>query len=104
MQSHLYRVFGLVGLFIVYACIVSCAAAAPSATQRVGPANGGGTIVPTGQLIRPAGRVTYYNGRPIDLCLSPDGSRIFVKDVAGIGVIDAKTGEILQRLPYARGD
>ena len=38
--------------------------------RHVGPADGG-TIVPTGQLIRPAGQTLTLPGRPVDIAISP---------------------------------
>jgi DNA-binding beta-propeller fold protein YncE len=77
---------------------------APSSSpdRGVGPADRG-TIVPTGQTVRSAGDVTSFPGRPTDLCLSPDGSRVFVKNTADLTVLDARDGSHIQRLPYPSG-
>ena len=44
----------------------------PLQRQHVGPNQGGGMIVPTGQLIRPAGQTFAFGGRPVDLAIPPD--------------------------------
>jgi len=43
----------------------------PLRQQHVGSYEGDGIIVPTGQLIRPAGQTLAFGGRPVDLALSP---------------------------------
>ena len=55
---------------------LACSSAAgsdPLSTQAVGPADGG-MIVPTGQLVRPAGETHAFFGRPTDIALSPSGT------------------------------
>ena len=47
-------------------------AAYPLQQQHVGPNENDGIIVPTGQLIRPAGQTLAFGGRPVDIGLSPD--------------------------------
>jgi YVTN family beta-propeller protein len=75
-------------------------AEAPATSQVVGPANGGGYIVPTQQRIRPAGRSVEYRGRPVDVALAPDGKTTYVKDNAQLLAIDVDRWEITQQLKY----
>src|SRR3989442_15748791 len=65
---------------------------------RVGPTTQG-TIVPTQQLIRPAGKSVEYKGRPVDLALSPDGKTVYVKSNKHLLSIDAGAWTIRQELP-----
>jgi YVTN family beta-propeller protein len=71
-------------------------------TERVGPAKDGGSLVPTGQLIRPAGTTLAFAGRPIDLVLSPDGKRLYIKNDRGLVVLDARDWKLLQELPFPK--
>ena len=58
--------------------------------QTVGPTRDGGHIVPTTQLIRPAGETIELAGRPVDIALAPDGQTLYVKDNRGLVVVSAK--------------
>jgi YVTN family beta-propeller protein len=69
-------------------------------TAQVGPSADGEHLVPTGQLVRPAGATIAFRGRPVDLTLSPDGRRLYVKDNRGLVVLDAQTWRLLQELPF----
>lgn len=69
----------------------------------VGPHPSGGTMVATGQLVRPAGRSVEFNGRPVDLVLSRDGKTLMVKDNQGLVMIDTATWKILQRTSFPQG-
>jgi len=73
------------------------------ADERIGPAEGGGFLVSTKQLIRPAGQVLEVPGRPVDLVLSPDGTTLFAKDNTGLVVIDAATWTVRQKLKLPHG-
>ncbi len=82
--------------------ILACSSAVgrdPLSTQAVGPANGG-MIVPTGQLIRPAGKTYVFFGRPTDITLGPGGTQVFVKLTEKLMIVDAETWEVLRELPY----
>jgi YVTN family beta-propeller protein len=68
---------------------------------QIGPSPGGGVIVSTEQLIRPAGAVAEFPGRPVDLVVSPDNARVYVKDNRGLLVIDVKTWSVVQQLSIA---
>jgi YVTN family beta-propeller protein len=71
-------------------------------TAQVGPNAYGEHLVPTGQLVRPAGATITFSGRPVDLTLSPDGRRLYVKDNRGLVVLDAQTWRLLQELPFPK--
>jgi len=81
------------------------AAAAPTTQPalRVGPAPGGGHIVTTGQLVRPAGRTIEFNGRPVDVVCTADGRTAFVKDNRGLVVIDVAEWKVVQELAFLKG-
>jgi YVTN family beta-propeller protein len=63
----------------------------------VGAADGSARV-PTAQRVRPAGESLLYEGRPVDMVLSPDGTRLLVKDDDGLVVIDAAGWKVVQRL------
>ncbi len=59
--------------------------------------------VPTAQYVQPAGQGLVWNGRPVDLAVSPDGTLAAVKDDKGVGLIDAKSWEPRQFLAFPSG-
>ena len=71
--------------------------------QAVGPAKGGGVFVATGQLVRPAGEIVSFPGRPVACALSPDGKWLYAKDNRGLVVLDAADWKLKQELPFPRG-
>jgi DNA-binding beta-propeller fold protein YncE len=71
-----------------------------SADNPVGPVKSGGHLVATGQLVRPAGTVLSFPGRPVDLVLSADGKTLFIKDNAGVQIVDSATMKISQKLAF----
>jgi DNA-binding beta-propeller fold protein YncE len=71
-------------------------------TLQVGP-TGDAVVVPTAQVIRAAGESIEFEGRPVDLVLSPDGSRLFVKNHNALAVIDTASWTTIQELPYPEG-
>jgi DNA-binding beta-propeller fold protein YncE len=68
----------------------------------VGPAKGGHHVA-TGHLIRPAGEVVSWSGRPVAAALSPDGQWLFVKDNRGLVVVDAAKWKVAQQLAFPKG-
>ena len=72
--------------------------------EHVGPSPAGGHIVSTHQLLHPAGLSVEFNGRPVDLVLSPDGRTLYVKDNRGLVVIDATNWAIRQELKFSSGE
>jgi YVTN family beta-propeller protein len=72
--------------------------------QHVGPAERGGMIVPTGQLIHPAGQTFAFGGRPVDIAISPDRNVVFVKNVGSLMVVDASRWQSIQNLAYPKDE
>src|SRR5690349_24780277 len=72
-------------------------------TAKVGSTKDGRQLVPTGQLLRPAGAMVSFAGRPIDLALSPDGNTVVVKESRGLVVVDRASWKIRQELPFPTG-
>lgn len=73
----------------------------PSASQKVGPATDGqGVIASTLQRLRPAGQSAEFAGRPVDVALAPDGSRLYAKDNRGLVVFDVATWSVAQELAF----
>lgn len=87
------------------ACCIALGACSISFSQplKVGPAGNGMYLVPTKQLIHPAGQSVTFNGRPTDLTLSPDAGTLYIKDNRGLVVIDASTMKIRQEMAFPEG-
>jgi YVTN family beta-propeller protein len=68
---------------------------------RVGPLADGRVIVPTNQVLSPAGWQVAFAGRPTDLALSPDGRYLAALCSNQIVVIDLEAREVVQEVPYA---
>ncbi len=64
----------------------------------VGPQGDGTYVVPTTQVVDPAGETVTFPGRPVSLALNPGESILAVKDNSNITFIDMATHAILQRL------
>src|SRR6476646_569046 len=58
---------------------------------RVGKQKDGSYIVPTSQVIDPAGTTVTFSGRPVDLALNPTETILAVKNMYDIVFFDATT-------------
>ena len=65
---------------------------------RVGVQPDGRIVVPTNQILTPAGRQITFPGRPVDLALTPDGKTLVIKNQRNLVFIDAATGKVEQTL------
>jgi YVTN family beta-propeller protein len=86
----------------VLLCVAFAAAAATSvAVETVGRQSDGSVLVPTNQVLRPAGTQLEFRGRPFDLLLSPDEKTLFIKNVHEVDVVDVSGGNttIMQTIP-----
>ncbi|MBT7098234.1 YncE family protein, partial [Candidatus Poribacteria bacterium] len=92
------RITVRVGLLALSA--VACLGASP---QRVGPAEDGSTVVPTGQLVRPVGDTLEFAGRPVDVALAADGETLYVKDNRGVVVVDVDSWSIRKEAAFPEG-
>jgi YVTN family beta-propeller protein len=93
------------GLLFVGYMLAGAAVGEPAPGEEpVGPAPGGGWVMPTGQKVRSAGETLAFPGRPVDLVLGRDGKLLYVKDNRGLLVIDAAPWEVLQSLPFPGKD
>ncbi|MBK7642937.1 MAG: phosphoesterase [Planctomycetes bacterium] len=86
-------------LFLALVC--ACAAPeqpAPSESDApVGPRAQGGYVLPTRQVVEPAGTTLAFDGRPLDLVVSPDGRFVFVKEKGSVLTIDAHDTTLVSR-------
>ncbi len=65
-------------------------------TQQIG----GESLLPSGQIVHPAGQIYFLGGRPVDLALSPDGTKAFVKNALWVQVVDVASWRLTQTLNY----
>ena len=70
-------------LLFFCASLISCKPLGTPVTLQVGPNPHGGHVLPTAQLIHPAGQSIEYKGRPVDLLLALDHKSLYVKDSGG---------------------
>ena len=73
-------------------------------TPQVGRKTERGTMVATGQFLTPAGRITTFNSRPVDVAVSPDGRYAYLKDNSGIDVVDCQSMKTLPPVKIDGGD
>lgn len=65
---------------------------------KVGPQPDGSFLVPSNQLLRPAGLQLVFPGRPVDLVQTPDRKLLLVKNRNSVNVIRIEDRTILQSL------
>lgn len=68
----------------------------------VGPLGDGTYIVPTNQLIDPAGLTVEFPGRPVGVAKHPSEPLLAVKNRLDVLLLDAASGSIRQTLPMPR--
>lgn len=68
--------------------------------QQVGTQPDGSILVPTNQLLRPAGFQVYVPGRPVDLVEIPRKELLVVKNINSLDLIRITDRAILQSLPF----
>jgi autotransporter-associated beta strand protein/YVTN family beta-propeller protein len=56
--------------------------------------------LPSKQILRAPGQQIQFGGRPVDLALSPDGKKAFIKNMSNLLVVDAASWSLLQTLAY----
>ena len=71
-------------------------------TLKVGVQPDGRIVVPTNQILKPAGKQVTFPGRPVDLAFADDGKTLVVKNMRDLVFIDRATGKIKQTLPPSR--
>ncbi len=70
---------------------------------KVGPQADGSILVPSNQLLRPAGFQIVLPGRPVDLALTPNGRFLVVKNKGDLDLIRLSDRTVMQTLPFERG-
>ena len=68
--------------------------------KKVGPQGDGSILIPTNQLLRPAGFQVNFPGRPVDLALMEDGNLLAVKNKSSVELIRLSDRTILQSLQF----
>jgi hypothetical protein len=68
---------------------------------KVGLQPDGRIVVPTNQILQPAGKQVIFPGRPVDLLLIEDGKTLVAKNMKDLVFIDPVTGAIKQTLPMS---
>jgi YVTN family beta-propeller protein len=74
------------------------AAAEEPSRLKVGLQPDGRVVVPTNQVVKPAGRQVTFPGRPVDLLLIDGGRTLVVKNNGGLLFLDADGGRVRQSL------
>jgi YVTN family beta-propeller protein len=69
---------------------------------RIGPQADGSVLVPSNQLLRPAGLQVYLPGRPVDMTLTADGKYLLVKNKDDLDLIRISDRKVIQTLPYGQ--
>ncbi len=71
--------------------------------RMVGPQPDGSILVPTNQLLRPAGFQIQFHGRPVDMALSPNGKWMAILNKNHLELIQVNDRTIFQRLEIKKG-
>ncbi len=71
--------------------------------QKVGPQPDGSILVPSNQLLRPAGNQVFMPGRPVDLSLTRKRHMLIIKNSNDLEFINVRNKKIIQSLPYPTG-
>ena len=82
--------------------LISTAPAVPQVASKwkVGPQPDGSVLVPSNQLLRPAGFQVQLPGRPVDLILTPDEKFLVVKNIGSLDLVSVPDRVKVQSLSY----
>lgn len=83
---------------VAISAIAGVTFAALPAPVKVGDIVNGGVVVPTGDVIKPAGKSLLIDRRPIATLLNSTGDTLFVRDNEGLTVIDVSTMNVSARV------
>jgi YVTN family beta-propeller protein len=72
-------------------------------TIKVGVQSDGRIVVPTNQILKPAGKQILFPGRPVDLAFTDNDKTLVVKNMKNLIFIDADSGKIKQTLVSSTG-
>jgi len=84
--------------FVAITAIAGIAAAGMSTTVKVGDLVNGGVVVPTGDVIKPAGTALLIDRRPVATLLSATGETLYVRDNDGLTVINVAKMDVTARV------
>jgi YVTN family beta-propeller protein len=91
-------------LTAVFVLGASCLFAADEQDRlKVGVQPDGRIVVPTNQILKPAGKQITFPGRPVDLALDQDGKVLVVKNMRSLVFIDLMSERIFQTLALPEG-
>src|SRR5262245_22905268 len=65
----------------------------------VGVQPDGRIVVPTNQILNPAGKQITFPGRPVDLAFAEDGRVVIAKNLRDLVIMDVTSAKIKQILP-----
>jgi YVTN family beta-propeller protein len=88
----------LLAIAATIAAVVPIHSADDLARLTVGEQPDGRIVVPTNQILRPAGRQITFPGRPVDLALAEDGKVLVAKSDRSLQFIDLAAGKVKQTL------
>jgi YVTN family beta-propeller protein len=89
------RLLLALGVALLAMTFVMPSAAQDTPNPPLGSQDDGSVIVPSNQVLRPAGTTTALAQRPVDMALSPDGSLLAVVTDKSTLLINAETMEVL---------
>ncbi len=99
------RTYSLLGLLAFCAGLLAFPPAADDQEHlKVGLQPDGRIIVPTNQVLAPAGRQITFPGRPVDLAFLDDGKALVIKNMHDLVFIDLAGARVRQTLPLPRKD
>ncbi len=103
-MNRLARMGFYCAMFVAVSCIVraestSATSPEPNPKAPVGRQADGKIIVPTNQVLDPAGHQIEFPDRPLDLWLSPEAKVLAVKTQSGVLTIDTDKRKILKTVP-----
>ncbi len=98
------RIFSFTCLFVISFFLQKAEVFAQNKANqmKVGEQSDGSILVPTNQLLRPAGFQVYLPGRPVDLVLIPDKGLLAIKNKNSLDLIRLSDRTILQSLQFQK--
>jgi len=89
--------------FLLMQCTTKPDETSIKSVKLIGPQPDGSILVPTNQLLRPAGFQIQFHGRPVDLAISPNGKWMAVLNKNHLELIQVNDRTIFQRLEIKKG-